>query len=64
MMQERYDEAEAAWKRALVIDPEYTIAKNNLAALAQTRKVGPPETIAINDTLDSKIKHSIIFTRE
>ncbi len=27
MMQERYDEAEAALKRALVIDPEYTIAK-------------------------------------
>ncbi|HEX3643865.1 MAG TPA: tetratricopeptide repeat protein [Ktedonobacteraceae bacterium] len=64
MMQERYDEAEVAWKRALVIDPEYTLAKNNLASLPEVRRIGPPDTIAMNDAWDSKIKHSIIFTRE
>jgi len=64
MMQERYDEAEAALKRALVIDPEYTLAKNNLASLPETRRLGPPEAIAMNDAWDSEIKHSIIFTRE
>jgi len=30
MMQERYDEAEEALKRALVIDPNYSIAKKQL----------------------------------
>jgi len=38
MMQERYDEAEAALKRALVIDPEYTFAKDNLVVLAHSRQ--------------------------
>src|SRR5260370_9332640 len=37
MMQERYDEAEAALKRALVIEPRYTLATINPAALPYTR---------------------------
>ena len=41
MMQERYDEAEAALKRALVMDPKYTLAKNNLAALPEIRRTRP-----------------------
>ncbi len=40
-MQERYGEAEAALKQAVVIDPDYAIAKQNLAALPETRLEGP-----------------------
>src|SRR5713226_10697111 len=57
MMQERYDEAEAALKRALVIDPTYTLAKDNLALLADTRRTGLPDTVAINQPFKgSKLK--------
>src|SRR6266566_2089959 len=62
MMQERYDEAEEALRRALVIDPEYTIAKNNLVKLAESRLEGPPDIVAINEPFrDSKLKQSITF---
>jgi len=65
MMQERYDEAEAALKRALVIDPRYTLAKNNLAALPETRRTGPPAMVDIKDTCKgSKLKQSITFIKE
>jgi hypothetical protein len=33
MMEEWYDEAWIALKRALVVDPNYTIAKNNLGVI-------------------------------
>jgi tetratricopeptide (TPR) repeat protein len=65
MMQERYDEAEAALKRALDIDPKYTIAKNNLAALPRFRRTGPPERVVLNEPFkDSKLKQSITFIKE
>jgi tetratricopeptide (TPR) repeat protein len=65
MMQERYDEAEAALKRALVIDPRYTLAKNNLAALPEIRRTGPPARIDITDPFKgSKLKQSITFIKE
>jgi tetratricopeptide (TPR) repeat protein len=65
MMQERYDEAEAALKRALVIDPRYTIAKENLQALPESRRIGPPEMVVINEPFrDSKLKQSITFIQE
>ncbi len=65
MMQERYDEAEAALKRALLIDPAYTLAKSNLALLPEIRRTGPPEMIEIRDPFkDSKIKQSITFLVE
>ncbi len=65
MMQERYDEAEAALKRALVIDPRYTLAKNNLAALPETRRTGPPAMVDIRDPFKgSKLKQSITFIKE
>jgi tetratricopeptide (TPR) repeat protein len=64
-MQERYDEAEAALKRALEIDPKYTIAKNNLALLAESRLKGPPDFFAINEPFKhSKLKQSITFIKE
>ena len=65
MMQERYDEAEEALKRALVIDPKYTIAKNNLAALPEARRTGPPKFGGMNEPFrDSKLKQSITFLTE
>jgi tetratricopeptide (TPR) repeat protein len=65
MMQERYDEAEAALRRALVIDPEYTLARDNLATLPETRRKGPPDIVAINEPFKgSKLKQSITFIRE
>jgi len=65
MMQERYDEAEVALKRALVIDPKYAIAKRNLAALPETRRTGPPKTVGITDPFKgSKTRQSITFYLE
>ncbi len=65
MMQERYDEAEAALKRALEIDPKYTLAKNNLALLAESRRIGPPTMVALNEPFKhSKLKQSITFIKE
>jgi tetratricopeptide (TPR) repeat protein len=65
MMQERYDEAEAALRRALAIDPRYTIAKNNLAALPEFRRTGPPELVEITEPFKhSKLKQSITFIKE
>jgi len=65
MMQQRYDEAEAALKHALVIDPEYTFAKDNLLVLAHSRKVGPPLGVRLTEPFkDSKLKQSITFIRE
>jgi len=65
IMQERYDEAEAALKRALVIDPRYAIAKRNLAALPETRRTGPPKMVEVSDPFkNAKIKQSITFRPE
>ena len=65
LMQERYDEAEAALKRALVIDPQYTLAKDNLALLAETRRTGLPGRVAMNQPFKgSKLKQGITFIRE
>ena len=65
IMQERYDDAEAALKRALVIDPRYTLAKTNLAGLPEIRRKGPPEIVGINDPFkNSKLKQSITFFKE
>ena len=65
MMQERYDEAETALKRALVMDPRYTLAKNNLAALPKIRRTGLPPIVDIRDPFkSSKLKQSITFIEE
>jgi Flp pilus assembly protein TadD len=60
-----YAEAEAALKRALVMDPRYTLAKNNLAALPEIRRTGPPTIVDIRDPFKtSKLKQSITFLKE
>ncbi len=40
LWQERYDEAEAAYKRALEVDPDYTLARQNLQLLPLFRERG------------------------
>ena len=65
IMQERYDEAESALKRALEIDPKYRIAKQNLAALPEIRRIGPPEIVEISEPFKgSKLKQGITFMKE
>lgn len=65
IMQERYDEAETALKRALEIDPKYRIAKQNLAALPEIRRTGPPNMVGISDPFKgSKLKQGITFIKE
>ena len=65
LMQERYDEAEAALKRALAIDRRYKIAKNNLKFLAEARRTGPPKIMEIHDPFKNrKMKRSITFITE
>jgi hypothetical protein len=47
------------------IDPRYTLAKNNLAALPETRRTGPPAMVDIRDPFKgSKLKQSITFIKE
>jgi tetratricopeptide (TPR) repeat protein len=65
LMQERYDEAEAALNRALAIDPTYSIAKNNLALLAESRRTGPPNIMGISDPFrNMKKKQSLTVIKE
>ena len=65
IMQERYDEAEAALKRALEIDPRYAPAKQNLALLPETRRTGPPKMVGMLDPFKaSKVKQEITFVVE
>ena len=65
MMQERYNEAEAALKRALVMDPGYTLAKKNLAALPEIRRTGSLPIVDMSDPFrSSKLKQSIAFLKE
>jgi tetratricopeptide (TPR) repeat protein len=65
MMQERYDEAERALKRALEIDPKYTLAKENLAALPEIRRIGPPDIIEISDPFKgTKLKQGLLLFRK
>jgi tetratricopeptide (TPR) repeat protein len=65
ILQGRYDEAEAALKRALEIDPKYTIAKKNLADLPEMRRKGGPQLFGIRDPYkEMNIKKSITFIEE
>jgi Flp pilus assembly protein TadD len=64
LMQERYDEAEAALKRAIALDPNYTLAKENLAALPEIRRTGPPRVVFNEPFQHTKLKQSIRFVKE
>ena len=61
-MQHRYDEAEAAFKRALEIDPAYTFARNNLEKLPDIRQAGGPPGMEITELVPKKdLNSSITF---
>ena len=64
LMQKRYDEAEAAWKRALEIDPDYELARVNLALLPETRRQGPPKSFKMVAPFEGHdLKKSITFLK-
>ena len=54
LMQRQFDAAEAALRRALEIDPSYTIARQNLAALPAIRASGELPAMRINTAFDGK----------
>ncbi len=65
IMQKRYVEAERALKRALEIDPKYTIAKQNLSALPEIRRKGPPGIVAMSEPFKgSELKQGITIIKE
>jgi tetratricopeptide (TPR) repeat protein len=65
IMQQRYDEAEIALRRAIDVDPNYTLARQNLAALPHIRQSGQLPETRITGPLDGKkIKQSITFVQE
>ena len=54
LMQRQFDAAEAALRRALEIDPGYTIARQNLAGLPKIRATGQLPAMRINTAFDGK----------
>ncbi len=65
IMQTRYEEAEAALKRALDIDPEYTLARNNLEKLPEIQRAGGPPGVELRDLPHRQdIKQSITFYKQ
>ncbi|HEX5690398.1 MAG TPA: tetratricopeptide repeat protein [Roseiflexaceae bacterium] len=54
LMQRQFDAAEAALRRALEIDPGYTIARQNLAGLPKIRATGQLPAMRLNTSFDGK----------
>ena len=54
LMQKRYDEAEQALYRALEIDPDYKLAKTNLAVLEKVRIEGVSPQFSISQPFSKK----------
>ena len=63
LMQQRYDEAEEALKRALEIDANYELAQANLAMLERARSGGIAPRVVTSDPF-AKAKRSIDFFSE
>lgn len=65
IMQARFDEAETALRRALKMDPDYDLARQNLAMLPQLRKSGPPRHFRIRSPFEGhKVSASMMFWDE
>lgn len=54
MMQRQFDDAEAALRRALEIDPNYAIARQNLAGLPEIRASGELPQIQLSNPLKGR----------
>lgn len=52
LMQRRYDEAEAAFSRALEMDPNYELARSNLENVGRLRAVGEVPTVKITSPFE------------
>jgi len=64
MMQRRFDEAEAALRRALEVDPHYGIARSNLADLGRIRETGQLPQMALTSPFDNvRVSQTIHFTQ-
>lgn len=62
VMQERYDEAEEALRKALEIHPGYGLARRNLAMLPLLRETGPPDQMRIDEPWRGrKLRQSMEF---
>jgi tetratricopeptide (TPR) repeat protein len=62
IMQQRYDEAEVALRRALAIDSNYEFARYNLAALPSFRQSSEPPISRISGPFDGhNLKKSLTF---
>lgn len=60
MMQSRYDEAEEALKQALIIEPDYPIARDNLSKLPEIRhSKSPIRQKFINLSQEEEMKQSL-----
>jgi len=61
LIQHKYDEAEVALKRALEIDPEYTLARNNLEKLPDIQRTKGPLEMEIDGPSTENRKQTITF---
>lgn len=65
LMQRQFDAAEAALRRALEIDPKYTIARQNLAGLPKIRETGQLPMMRVSKPFEGRdIKRSLAFLTE
>ena len=64
IMQGRYDEAEDALRRALEIDPEYDLARQNLIMLPVIRERGVEEWRIRSPHAGHEVKRGITFVQE
>jgi tetratricopeptide (TPR) repeat protein len=60
LMQRQFDAAEAALRRALEIDPSYTIARQNLAGLPKIRETGQLPAMRVSSPFEGRnVKRSL-----
>ncbi len=65
LKQHRYDEAEAAWKRALAIDWRYSLARTNLKALESIRRGEDVPTGRLVESYEGdRMKKKLILDKE
>jgi tetratricopeptide (TPR) repeat protein len=65
IMQRRFDEAEAAFRCALVIDRKYDLAQQNLKALPEIRKSGQLPDFRVRDPMEAaKVSQTVVFDKK